>query len=179
MSGSLRRDSFNTALLRAAQSVVPANAKLEIVEYADVPLYNHDVESEVGFPDAVAGMRRQLAIADAILIATPEYNWSVPGVLKNAIDWASRRPDSPIRNKPTAIMGAGGRLGTAYAQMHLRQILSHNDMRVITNPSVFVSRASEHFDHAGNLINPRYLNQIERLLAALVNEVELLGDEEA
>lgn len=174
ISGSLRRASFNTALLRAAQTVLPDNTKLEIVDYSDVPLYNHDLETEVGFPEAVADMRQQLRLADGILFATPEYNWSIPGVMKNAIDWASRGPDSPIRNKPAAIMGAGGRLGTAYAQMHLRQVLMHNHLRVVTNPSVFVARASEHFDAEGGLRNDRYLNQIQRLLAALVAEVELV-----
>lgn len=175
LSGSLRRESFNTALLRTAQAVLPANAKLEIVDYSEVPLYNHDVEVERGFPESVAAMRRELAVADALLIATPEYNWSIPGVLKNAIDWASRGPDSPLNGKPAAIMGAGGRLGTAYAQMHLRQILMHNDLRVVTSPSVFVARASEHFDASGDLANPRYVAQIERLVAALVDEAKLVA----
>ena len=121
LSGSLRRGSFNTALLRTAQTVLPDDTKLEIVEYGDVPLFNHDIERAHGFPEPVEAMRTQLGEADALLIATPEYNWSIPGVLKNAIDWASRGPDSPLDAKPTAILGAGGRLGTAYAQQHLRQ----------------------------------------------------------
>lgn len=172
LSGSLRRGSYNTALLRAAQGLLPDDAKLEIVDYADVPLFNHDIERMTGFPEPVAAMRDQLGRADALLFAAPEYNWSIPGVMKNAIDWASRGPDSPLDRKPAAIMGAGGRLGTAYAQQHLRQILMHNDMRVLNRPNVMISRAPEHFDEDLNLVNDRYAKQIERLLAALVAEVE-------
>jgi len=172
LSGSLRRGSYNTALLRAAQSVLPSNSKLKIVEYAEVPVYNHDVEAE-GFPDAVMSMREQLTGADAVLFAAPEYNWSIPGVMKNAIDWASRGSDSPLDGKPAAIMGAGGRLGTAYAQQHLRQILMHNDMRVVTRPNVLISHASKQFDEELTLTNERHLDQIRRLLGALVDEVEL------
>lgn len=172
LSGSLRRGSYNTALLRAAQSVLPDNSKLEIVDYRDVPLFNHDVEVE-GFPEPVMAMRDGLNQADAIVFATPEYNASIPGVMKNVIDWASRGPDSPLDGKPAALMGAGGRLGTAYAQQHLRQILTHNQMPVVTRPQVFISHPSEHFDHALTLTNERYLSQIMRLLLALVAEVEL------
>ena len=172
LSGSLRRGSYNSALLRAAQTVLPDNTKLEIVEYGDVPLFNHDIERMTGFPEPVQAMRDRLAAADALLFAAPEYNWSIPGVMKNAIDWASRRPDSPLDGKPAAIMGAGGRLGTAYAQQHLRQILMHNDLRVINRPSVMISRAPEHFDEDLNLTNERYLHQVERLLLALVAETE-------
>jgi chromate reductase len=172
LSGSLRRGSYNTALLRAAQSVLPPDTKLEIVEYAGVPLFNHDLEQMSGFPESVEVMRDKLGRADGLLFATPEYNWSIPGVMKNAIDWASRGPDSPIVGKPAAIMGAGGRLGTAYAQLHLRQILGHLDLRVVNNPNVMISRAAEHFDDELNLINDRYVHQVERLLLALVAEVE-------
>jgi len=171
LSGSLRRGSYNTALLRAAQSVLPENAKLDIVDYAAVPLFNHDVEAR-GFPEAVVALRDELSRADAILFAAPEYNWSIPGVMKNAIDWASRGSDSPLNGKPAAIMGAGGRLGTAYAQQHLRQILMHNDMRVVSRPNVLVSHAPKQFDEDLNLTDERYLSQVERLLAALAAEVE-------
>lgn len=168
ISGSLRRGSYNTALLRTAQTLLPADTKLEILDYSDVPLFNHDIERLHGFPEPVAAMRNQLAGADAILFATPEYNWSISGVLKNAIDWASRGPDSPLDQKPAAIMGAGGRLGTAYAQQHLRQILMHNDVRLVNRPNVLIARASEHFDDELNLTTERYLKQVERLVEALV-----------
>jgi chromate reductase len=172
LSGSLRRGSYNTALLRATRAVLPENTKLDIVDYAAVPLFNHDVEA-AGFPEAVTAMRDELARADAILFAAPEYNWSIPGVMKNAIDWASRGSESPLNGKPAAIMGAGGRLGTAYAQQHLRQILMHNHMRVVTRPNVLISHASKQFDEDLNLTNERYLDQIKRLLESLVAEVEL------
>ena len=119
-------------------------------------------------------LREELGKADAILFAAPEYNWSIPGVMKNAIDWASRGSDSPLNGKPAAIMGAGGRLGTAYAQQHLRQILMHNDMRVVSRPNVLINHASKQFDEDLSLVNERYLDQIQRLLAALVAEVELM-----
>lgn len=173
LSGSLRRGSYNTALLRAAQSLLPDNTKLDIVDYAAVPLFNHDVEKQ-GFPEPVVSLREELGKADAILFAAPEYNWSIPGVMKNAIDWASRGSDSPLNGKPAAIMGAGGRLGTAYAQQHLRQILMHNDMRVVSRPNVLISHASKQFDEDLSLVNERHLDQIRRLLAALVAEVELV-----
>jgi chromate reductase len=169
LSGSLRRGSYNTALLRAAQSVLPDNTKLEIIEYAGVPVFNRDVEAQ-GFPEPVISIREELGRADAILFAAPEYNWSIPGVMKNAIDWASRGPESPLNGKPAAIMGAGGRLGTAFAQQHLRQILMHNDMRVVGKPHVMISHASEHFDEDLNLVNERYLDQVRRLLTVLVAE---------
>ncbi len=120
----------------------------------------------------VVSLREQLGRADAILFAAPEYNWSIPGVMKNAIDWASRGSDSPLNHKPAAIMGAGGRLGTAYAQQHLRQILLHNNMRVVSKPNVLISHASKQFGEDLTLVNERYLDQIHQLLAALVTEVE-------
>ncbi len=167
ISGSLRRGSFNTALLRAAQTLLPENTKLEIVDYSDVPLYNGDIERGSSFPEPVLELQSQLARADAVLFATPEYNWSISGALKNMIDWASRGPDSPLTGKPAALMGAGGRMGTAYAQGHLRQILAHLDMDVVNRPVVMVARAPEHFDDELNLVDERYLDQIRRLLEAL------------
>src|SRR3954466_6152813 len=123
MSGSLRKGSFNSAALRAAQRLAPAGATIEIAEIGDLPLYNDDVRA-AGYPPAAERLRAQLGAADAILFVTPEYNYSISGVLKNAIDWASRPPNQPFDGMPIAIMGAsGGILGTARAQYHLRQMM--------------------------------------------------------
>jgi chromate reductase, NAD(P)H dehydrogenase (quinone) len=124
ISGSLRRGSFNTAALRAARELVPTGMELEIYEgLREIPPYDDDLRQGQGYPPAVAELRARIKAADALLIATPEYNYSVPGVLKNAIDWASRPPEQPFDGKPIAIMGASpGALGTARAQYHLRQM---------------------------------------------------------
>lgn len=164
--GSLRRGSLNRSLLRAAADLLPDETELEIADISDLPLYNWDDEQEHGFPDSVLRFRDQIAAADGLLIATPEYNNSMPGVLKNAIDWASRGPDSPINEKPAALMGAAGRLGSVRAQMHLRTVLMHNDLKVVQRPEVLVPGGSNFSD--GELSNERYRDQIKRLLAGLI-----------
>jgi chromate reductase len=165
--GSLRRGSLNRALLRAAGELLPAETRLEIADISTLPLYNWDVEQETGFPDTVAEFRAQIAAADALLIATPEYNNSIPGALKNAIDWASRGgPDSPLTRKPAAIMGAAGRLGSVRAQMHLRTVLMHNDLQVVQKPEVLLPGRDAFAE--GELVHDRYRDQVSRLLAALV-----------
>lgn len=166
-SGSLRKGSFNTALLRVAQEVLPENLSLEIFDLSALPLYNTDLEVS-GVPDAVRDFKSRIAAASALLIATPEYNYSVPGVLKNAIDWASRPPkDSPLTSKPIAIMGAGGMLGTVRAQMHLRQILLHNGTFVLNKPEVYVTKAFERFDKQGRLLDESVRQRVHDLVAAL------------
>ncbi len=124
IAGSLRRGSYNRALLHAAMSLAPEGMEIVEAEIRDIPFYDADREAE-GFPEPVRILRSRIASADALLIATPEYIYSVPGVLKNTIDWLSRAPDPPLSRKPTAIMGAStGMIGTARAQGHLRQIAS-------------------------------------------------------
>jgi len=145
ISGSLRVGSFNTALLRHAATVAPGGVHVRLAPIHELPHFDSDLETR-GLPITVQALRDQVALADGLLIASPEYNFSVPGVLKNAIDWLSRRPDSPLDEKPTAILGAGGRSGTARAQRHLREILTHNDMRVLSKPEVLVKGAWIHFD---------------------------------
>ena len=139
ISGSLRRDSHNTRLLRAAAQMLPPGAELELFDgLAAVPPYNEDDDVEPA-PEAVQRLRDAIADSDALLIATPEYNASIPGVLKNAIDWASRAPDQPFADKPVAIMGASpGLLGTARMQYHLRQCLVFLDARVLNKPEVMI-----------------------------------------
>lgn len=165
-SGSLRAGSYNTALLHTARELAPQGMEIETFDLSGIPLYNADVEKQ-GMPPAVVAFRERLAAADALLIATPEYNFSVSGVLKNAIDWASRSPDSPLTDKPLAMMGAGGRFGTLRAQLHLRDIVMHNNMQPLNNPQVTIARAWEHFDDEGRLTDERSRKAVRDLLAGL------------
>lgn len=166
--GSLRRGSLNRALLRVAADLLPESAELEIADLSDLPLFNWDLEQEVGYPDSVLRVRSQIQGADGLLIATPEYNYSMPGALKNALDWASRGgADSPLNRKPAAIMGAAGRLGSVRAQMHLRTALMHNELQVVQKPEVLVPVSEAFVD--GELVSERYRDQIRRLLVGLID----------
>ncbi len=170
ISGSLRKDSLNRSLLRAAQGLLPEGVELVTADI-DLPLYNWDVEQTTGFPEAVATFREQIGAADGLLIATPEYNYSMPGALKNALDWASRGgADSPLNEKPVAIMGAAGRLGSVRAQIHLRTVLLHNDTKVVQKPEVLVSGGDSFQD--GELVNERHRDQIRRLGENLIALIE-------
>ncbi len=146
ISGSLRVASYNTALLRAAFAELPEGTTAEIVPLHGIPLYNQDDERERGMPETVAELRRVVGSADGMVFATPEYNWSVTGAMKNAIDWLSRGPGSPLDFKPAAIIGAGGGSGTARSQRHLRDILSHNSLCIVADPQVMVSGTADRFD---------------------------------
>ena len=152
IAGSLRRASFNRALLRAAQELAPAGLRITTREIDDIPFFNADVE-EAGVPAPVAALRAAVQQADAILIATPEYNHGVPGVLKNTIDWLSRPAGgSVLLRKPAAIMGASpGLVGTARAQSQLRQAFLFTNTYAMMQPEVLVGRAREKFDAAGRL----------------------------
>lgn len=166
ISGSLRKDSFNTALLRAAAELLPDGMTLEIHDLAEIPLYNGDVE-ETGAPASVLAFKTRIAAADALLIATPEYNYSVPGVLKNALDWASRPMPSPMHGKPLAIMGAGGRFGTVRAQLHLRQIAVYLNLLPLNKPELMIPLAWEKFDSTGRLTDEPTRAALHELLIAL------------
>jgi chromate reductase len=167
ISGSLRRDSFNTHLLRAAQSLAPAGVTIDLLDISRLPLYNEDVRA-AGYPPEVAAMRSAIAAADALLISTPEYNYSVPGVLKNAIDWGSRPPDMPFAGKPLGIMGASGGLGgTMRAQYHLRQIAVFVDLYPLNKPEVMVREAAKKFDAAGTLTDTDTRLRVAKLIEAL------------
>lgn len=149
--GSLRKQSVNRHLLTILSQKIGARAQFEVAEIHDIPLYSSDTET-AGIPAAVAELNQKLASADAIVIATPEYNYSVPGGLKNALDWISRLPEKSMMSKPTAILGASpSALGTARAQYHLRQILVYFDAHVLNKPEVMVSAAHTKFDAQGNL----------------------------
>jgi chromate reductase len=151
ISGSLRKASFNTALLRAARDLAPADMAIEIVDIAAIPAYNADNHAD-GLPAPVQELIDSIRGADAVLIATPEYNYSIPGVLKNAIDWVSRAENQPFKGKAVGLMGVSpGVLGTARAQYHLRQVFVFLDALVMNRPEVFVGGARAKFDADGNL----------------------------
>jgi chromate reductase len=168
-AGSLRKKSYNRSLLRAAQDLLPDGATLEIVSIDEIPLFNQDVE-DLGDPEPVKVFKEKIRQADALLIATPEYNYSVSGVLKNAFDWASRPPgQSVLTGKPTAIMGASpGQFGTVRAQLNLRQSLLYVNAQTVNKPEVLINHAAQKFDADGNLIDEKARQVIHALLDALV-----------
>jgi len=166
--GSLRKDSYNRFALKAAQELVPDGAVLNLVELHGIPVFDQD--NEKAPPASVLEFKRRILAADAILFATPEYNYSLPGGLKNAIDWASRPyGESAWLGKPAAVMGASvGSLGTARAQYHLRQILVAQDMPAVNQPEVMIANAAQRFDPNGRLTDEPARQLIRKLMAALV-----------
>jgi len=168
IAGSLRRDSFNKWTLRAAQKLAPQGTTIEIFDLDGIPPFNQDDEKNP--PSKVVDFKKKIREADAILFATPEYNYSVPGVLKNAIDWASRPyGDNAWAKKPVAIMGASpGALGTARAQYHLRQMFVFLDMYAVNQPEVMIAGAAQRFDAQGNLTDETSKKLIQQLLQNLV-----------
>jgi len=169
IAGSLRRGSYNRAALRAATTLVPEGATLETFDLEGIPGFNEDDESTP--PARVVELKRSIRAADAVLIVTAEYNYSVPGVLKNAIDWASRPyGDSAWSGKPAAIMGASvGNIGTARAQYHLRQIFVFLNMFPINQPELMIGNAATRFDGDGNLTADTTRQRIRELLRSLVD----------
>jgi chromate reductase len=167
-AGSLRRGSLNRMLLRAAVELAPAGMTIETFDLSEIPLYNGDVEAQ-GDPPAVAAFKSAIRTADALLVATPEYNYGVPGVLKNAIDWASRPPSGSVLNdKPAAIMGASpGGFGTTRAQLQLRQAFCFTRTLPVPQPEVLVGRAAEKFDAHGRLTDEKTREFVRSLLVAL------------
>lgn len=166
-AGSLRAASYNRALLRAAQERAPEGLQIEIFDLADIPLYNGDVE-EKGDPAPVAAFKTAIREADAILIVTPEYNHGVPGVLKNAIDWASRPPrTAPLGGKLAGVIGASpGMVGSARAQTQLRQAFNFTNTDAMRQPEVIVSRAHEKFDADGRLSDEATGTFLQQFLVA-------------
>ncbi len=169
IAGSLRRQSYNSSALNAAKELLPEDAVLDIFELEGIPVFNQDHDQDP--PAKVAELKKRIRAADAVLIATPEYNYSMPGVLKNAIDWASRPyGDSAWSGKPVAVMGASiGRMGTSRAQYHLRQVFIFLDMHPLNKPEVMIGEAADRFDSDGNLIDERSRELIRDLLQNLVD----------
>jgi chromate reductase len=167
-AGSLRKGSYNRALLQAALALVPDDANLEVFELDGIPLFNQDLESSP--PEKVKEFKRRIRAADALLIVTPEYNYSISGVLKNAIDWASRPyGDNAFEGKPVAIMSASiGMLGGARAQYHLRQSFVTLNMYPVNKPEVFIAFATQKFDDKGTLLDEKAKELVKELLDNLV-----------
>jgi chromate reductase len=166
--GSLRRESYNLSLLKAAAKLLPLDTEMEIVTLENLPLFNQDTESILN--PAVDNFKKKIEEADAILFSSPEYNYSIPGVLKNAIDVGSRPwGKNSWAGKPAAIMGASvGALGTARAQYHLRQIMVFLDMYPLNKPEVMVMMAQEKINEAGEVTDKKTKEKIAELLVALV-----------
>jgi chromate reductase len=176
-AGSLRKGSYNKAILRAAAELLPQDAKLEFFDLEGIPPFNQDLENRM--PEKVKEFKAKIKAADAILIATPEHNYSMPGVLKNAMDWASRPyGNNSFKGKPVAVMSAsGGMLGGARAQYHLRQTFVFLDMHPINKPEVMVPFASEKIDDKGRLTDETTRERIKELLEALVAWTKRLKEE--
>jgi chromate reductase len=165
--GSLRKASFNRMLLKQAIKLAPGDMTIEEIEIGNLGLYNNDLH-QAGFPAAAQQAIDRVAASDAVLFVTPEYNYSIPAPLKNAIDWISRAPNQPFAGKPAAVMGASmGLMGSVRAQMHLRHSMVFLNMLPVNRPEVMVGQAQNKFDAAGNLTDEAAKGLIRDLLAAL------------
>ena len=170
LSGSLREKSFNSSLLRAIPELLPDGVMLNIVHYADLPMYNQDLDlpSAGERPEPVQVFRNSLSTADVILIVSPEYNYSIPGALKNAIDWASRGKDSPITGKVAGLMGVTtGMWGTIRMQQAFRPVFQYLNLKVVNQPEILIARAKEKFDSNGNFTDDTGRSLISQYLQAL------------
>ncbi|MBT2405751.1 MULTISPECIES: NADPH-dependent FMN reductase [unclassified Streptomyces] len=178
ISGSLRADSHNTALLRAAQKHQPGGLDIEIYEgLREIPPYDQDLDTPQDRPAAVNDLRRRILEADGVLIATPEFNYSIPGTLKNALDWVStdwtREEGLLLLRKPVAIAGAAPtNFGTVRAQLALRQVFVWTDSNVVVKPEVHLFRSYERFDEQGNLTDETSISLLQDLLGALKTKIE-------
>jgi chromate reductase, NAD(P)H dehydrogenase (quinone) len=164
--GSLRARSTNRGLVRYAHAHAPDGMQIHVADLLDVPFYNADLAEK---PPAVQCLLKQISDADALLLACPEYNYSMAPALKNALDWASREPDNYLLSgKPVAIMGAGGGMGTSRAQYHLRQVCVYLNLHPLNQPEVFAKAFSGGFDNDGNLIEEKTQALVRKQLAALL-----------
>lgn len=165
--GSLRQASANAGLLRAAQMVLPAGVTMSIAELGEVPFYNSDIKTK---PEAVTRLLAGVQSAHALVLASPEYNYSIAPALKNALDWASREPENRLLSgKAVAIMGAGGGMGTSRAQYHLRQVCVCLNLHVLNQPEVFVNAFTGNFDEQGNVQSDKVRDQLAAQMQALVD----------
>ena len=175
-AGSLRGGSLNRKLLAAAVEALRAHAEVDLLDLRDVPMppYDGDIEAKDGLPEGARAFKQRIAASDALLICSPEYNWSIPGTLKNVIDWASRGDGNPFKGKVAQLMGASpGLYGAVRSALALRQVLCALGVFVLPG-SVQISRASEAFDPAGRLIDPKSRAQVEKACAELARVARLL-----
>ena len=169
LAGSLRKASTNRGLLRAAQASLPEGVTMEIADLTDIPFYNQDITEK---PESIKRVLAQIAAADALVLASTEYNYSMAPALKNILDWASREPNNALlATKPVAIMGAGGGMGTSRAQYHLRQTCVFLDLRVLNKPEVFANAFAGGFDASGNLIDEKLTQLVGDQMRALITAV--------
>jgi chromate reductase len=167
VSGSLRKQSYNSGVLRAIPVVLPDGMTFDIAGIAELPFYSSDVE-QAGIPEAVKKFRAQVAAADALIFAVPEYNFSLPGVLKNALEWLSRPPNPPAYAKPCAVLGASiSPLGTARGQFHFRHVAVSLNMIMVNVPHVDIASAKTKFDPQGGLTDQASIDTLKPLLAEL------------
>jgi len=167
ISGSLRKGSYNSMALRAAQKLAPEGVSVEIADISRIPMYNDDVRA-AGEPAEVAALKAQIRAADAVLLVTPEYNFSIPGVLKNTLDWMSRPPEPPFDGKVVAIMGASpGPVGTARVQYDLRKVLVFMNTFTVNKPEVFIANCAAKFNAEGELTDEASAKFIKDLLVSL------------
>lgn len=175
ISGSLRKNSFNTMLLHNAKELLPESVTMEMISFADIPVYNADLDLPTvqQRPAPVAAFREALAKADGLVIVSPEYNYSIPGGLKNAIDWASRGEDSPLLKKPVALMGATpGMWGTVRMQLAFQSVFIFLDMKPVLKPEVLIASANKKFDEQGRLTDEKAKDLIRKKLTALKELVQ-------
>ena len=174
ISGSLRRDSFNTKLLRNLKELLPYDVSLELISITDIPMYNGDLDLPIAKkrPSTVETFRNKLAASQGVIIVSPEYNYSIPGVLKNAIDWASRGEDSPLLRKPVAVMGATtGMWGTSRMQLAFNAIFQFLDMKPVYKPEILIAKAEDKFDSHGFLKDEKAKELIKKKLQSLKDAI--------
>ena len=169
ISGSLRRASKNTGILRALAERLPAGVEMALVDLQNVPFYNQDLKNK---PESVYKALEQMQQADALVLACPEYNYSVAPALKNILDWASREPENGVLNgKPVAIVGAGGGMGTSRAQYHLRQICTGLNLRPLNRPEFFSNAFQGAYTEDGELQDAKLLELLDEVLKALITVI--------
>jgi chromate reductase, NAD(P)H dehydrogenase (quinone) len=170
LAGSLRRKSANKGLLRAAQGNLPEGVRMDLADLADVPFYNADVTEK---PAAVRRVLEQLAQADALVLACPEYNYSLAPALKNILDWASREPNNELlAGKPVAIMGAAGGMGSSRSQYHLRQVCVYLDLQPLNKPEIFSNAHSGAFNADGDLVDAGVTDLVVKQMALLAKSCQ-------